>query len=339
MKRLVIAGLIFVQMAMFIPQQAQAQTPEPDPECALSMWIIRDGWVSFPGNILIWATNNTSTPVELRSITYQWTPSTYAVYQVGWNGNPTQYFDVNDTSGSYTATTSILLQPGERAGITVIHDYPVTAPQWNDAICSSYTPPIATPTPTPTATPIPTGTPEPYNEWGRALSETAFVSDFNATMAAANGGTPLDMTPYEIPTASASLPALTLSVADLNTMGKSATTLWALLDQFDVLPFYFLIAIALAVVWWLYRFITDLPTPTPELDFTGAIDVGTGFDDLDIEGGLASEEDFRASGGGCGYDDSLARTEALKDRKARNAKRRSLAHGGVSLIRRTRKLF
>lgn len=193
--------------------------------------------------------------------------------------------------------------------------------------------------PVPTATPIPTGTPEPYNEWGRALSETAFVSDFNATMAAANGGTPLDMTPYEIPTASASLPALTLSVADLNTMGKSATTLWALLDQFDVLPFYFLIAIALAVVWWLYRFITDLPTPTPELDFTGAIDVGTGFDDLDIESGLASEEDFRANNKKYGYDDSLARTEALKDRKARNAKRRSLAHGGVSLIRRTRKLF
>lgn len=157
----VIAGLILAQV-VGAPHQAQAQPPD-DSECALSMWVIRDGWVSFPGNILIWATNNTSTPVELRSITYQWTPSTYSVYRVGWNGgDPIQYFEVNDTSGAYTATTSILLQPGERAGITVIHNYPVTAPQWNNAICSSYTPPYGLETPTPT--PTPTGTPRPNTE-------------------------------------------------------------------------------------------------------------------------------------------------------------------------------
>lgn len=276
---------------------------------------------------------SSESPVLLTSVTLNWSNGAILTYTclpgVAECSHPL------DSDGSHTVDTNITL---DSSGYYVQYGFS----GFMDLETFSYsctTEQVPTATPVITPTPIPTGTPEPYNEWGRALSETAFVSDFNATMAAANGGTPLDMTPYEIPTASASLPALTLSVADLNTMGKSATTLWALLDQFDVLPFYFLIAIALAVVWWLYRFITDLPTPTPELDFTGAIDVGTGFDDLDIESGLASEEDFRANNKKYGYDDSLARTEALKDRKARNAKRRSLAHGGVSLIRRTRKLF
>lgn len=353
MKRLVIAGLIFVQTVFFIPQQAQAQTPEPDPECALSTWVIRDGWVNFPGNILIWATNNTSTPVELRSITYQWTPSTYAVYQVGWNGNPTQYFDVNDTSGSYTATTSTLLQPGERAGITVIHDYPVTAPQWNDAICSSYTPPVTTSTPTP----APTGPAEAYNQWGRAMSTTELTDDFNTTMAAkivAEGGAPaasgsIDFTPFEIPEPTLDIPALTLSMADISLMAKSATTLWALIDQLDVLPFYLLIAVALAVVWWLYRFVTDLPTPAPDIDLTGAMDAYTGYDDWQANRDLEFESAVRAGIDARGgrdsdigerlYNDSLANTDALKERKGRNANRRAAVKGGVSTVRRFRKLF
>lgn len=285
---------------------------------------------------------NSNPSVTLTSVTLNWTsgPILMNLYWIPPNTNSHPIAD-----GSYTFNPNITLDSN---GIFILYGFSSFI-DVNDFTYSCTTEPLPTSTPTLTPEPTPTSTPEVYNVWGQGITQTGIVEDFTTTMAAANGGTPIDMTPYEIPTPSVAIPALAISVADLSVIGKSAVTLWALLDQFDVLPFYFMIAIALAVVWWLYRFITDLPTPTPDMDVTGAMDAYTGYDDWQVEQSMDTEQriqDALEERGGIDtelgrsiYDDSVGRMDDLKDRTARNTNRRQAVKQGVSLTRRLKKLF
>jgi len=212
--------------------------------------------------------------------------------------------------------------------------------------CTSTPSAIPTPTATPIPTPTATPTPLPDNQWGRALSNTVMIQDFNDVMDAEGG---IDFSPYEIATPSLDLPALSLGVADMSIMAKTAATLWSMVDNLGVLPFYMLIAIAVALVFWLYRFVTDLPTPTPDWDISGAMGAYTGYDDMMADDIIGDERDIQraidARGGRDSdigqsiYDDSLARLESAQERKERNKNRRSAVRGGVKTTNRIKKLF
>ena len=159
----------------------------------------------------------------------------------------------------------------------------------------------------------------------------------------------IDFEPYEIPEPSLDLPALSFGVAELSGIAKSATTLWAMVDNLGILPQFMLIALAVALVFWLYRFVTDLPTPAPDVDLTGAMDAYTGYDDIDADSIIGNERSIMSAIDARGgrnsdlgqsiYDDSLARLESAQERKARNTSRRRAVREATSFNKRLRKLF
>ena len=84
---------------------------------------------------------------------------------------------------------------------------------------------------------------------------------------------PFDFEPLVIPTAS---PSQTLTIAfgvpEINFVGKIVTTTFALIDQYDILGIMFVILLAIFVLRWLFKFVTDMPARGEQLNVTTAID-------------------------------------------------------------------
>jgi len=84
---------------------------------------------------------------------------------------------------------------------------------------------------------------------------------------------PFDFEPLVIPTAS---PSQTLTIAfgvpEINFVGKIVTTTFALIDQYEILGIMFVILLAIFVLRWLFKFVTDMPARGEQLNITTAID-------------------------------------------------------------------
>lgn len=85
---------------------------------------------------------------------------------------------------------------------------------------------------------------------------------------------PFDFTPNEIPTpnpthvAQLSMP---FGVPEINTIGKMVTTTFVLVDGLEVLPLMLVIMLAMGVIRWVYKWVTEIqPGRVTEIDVTGA---------------------------------------------------------------------
>lgn len=108
----------------------------------------------------------------------------------------------------------------------------------------------------------PTPTPDENNSFGQ-LRETDVV-----TMPAG-----FDFTPVTIitPTVTQTL-VITLGIAEINTIGQMVTSTFALIDQYNILPYFLVLLLALFVLRWLYKFVTGMPARGSALEASRAID-------------------------------------------------------------------
>jgi len=138
----------------------------------------------------------------------------------------------------------------------------------------------------------PTPTPDANNSFGQ-LRQTDII-----TMPAG-----FDFTPVTIITPTQTL-SFTIGVAEINTIGQMVTSVFALMDQFSILPYVLVLMLALFVLRWLYKFVTDLPTRGGAFNASGAID-----DYYDIQDSRLSDDED--------YEDLLADSRARR-RRARS---------------------
>lgn len=106
----------------------------------------------------------------------------------------------------------------------------------------------------------PTATPDENNSFGQ-LRETDVV-----TMPAG-----FDFTPVTIMTPTQTL-SITIGIDEINVIGQMVTSVFALLDQYSILPYFLVLLLALFVLRWLYKFVTGMPARGMALDASGAID-------------------------------------------------------------------
>lgn len=84
---------------------------------------------------------------------------------------------------------------------------------------------------------------------------------------------PYSFAPLPIGTPEHTIPALNLaSVEFVNSMGSYALTLYSILDKLAILGIFVVLILAVRAVWWLYGFVTGLPSSAPALDVSGGID-------------------------------------------------------------------
>lgn len=124
----------------------------------------------------------------------------------------------------------------------------------------------------------PTPTPDENNSYGQ-LRETDVV-----TMPAG-----FDFTPVTIMTPTQSL-SITIGVAEINTIGQMVTSVFALLDQYSILPYFLVLLLALFVLRWLYSFVTGMPSRGTALEASGAIDDYYDLQDARLQQNYIDEE-------------------------------------------------
>jgi hypothetical protein len=84
---------------------------------------------------------------------------------------------------------------------------------------------------------------------------------------------PYHFEPVEFdPNAAPELPLPSVTRPDfINALGSYALTVFAMMDQWNVLGIFVVITLGLGALWWLYSFVADRPV-LPKLDLSGALD-------------------------------------------------------------------
>jgi len=84
---------------------------------------------------------------------------------------------------------------------------------------------------------------------------------------------PFEFEPIEIPTPS---PAqhldINIGVTDINKIGQIVATVFSMIDQYSILATALVIALALFVLRWLYKFVMGLPRRTEVVNASAATD-------------------------------------------------------------------
>lgn len=106
----------------------------------------------------------------------------------------------------------------------------------------------------------PTPTPDENNSFGQ-LRETDVVSMPSG----------FDFTPVTIVTPTHTL-SITIGIDEINTIGQMVTSVFALMDQYSILPYFLVLLLAMFVLRWLYGFVVGTPARGGALDVSGTID-------------------------------------------------------------------
>jgi len=85
---------------------------------------------------------------------------------------------------------------------------------------------------------------------------------------------PYEFEAYELTDAGAEQLEVELwSTEMINQIGSIALTLYSILSQFAIVGMFVVVLLALLIVFWLWRFVTDQPT-TKSIDLFGGVDAG-----------------------------------------------------------------
>jgi len=180
-----------------------------------------------------------------------WQPNSYlGGYWLASNGSDTVYSSEITPPTGYIGPITSLDVNGDGASqfsftVTALTSAPTTTPTVTPTETLTPTP---TDTPTPTATPTTLYTPMPTDD-GLIGAESAITIPYHFEAIVFGNS---DLPP---------LPTVDLISTDfINQTGSIALTLYNLFDQYQVIAIFMVLLLAVAVIFWLYSFVTKTPS-------------------------------------------------------------------------------